>query len=228
MVALVISTSNALFCGGSLISDVHVLTAAHCLYGLRPYEVDVVFSESNHVDTDEGMSDRRAVIRIATHRNYNRPRKWNNDIAILTLDFPAPVGTSAVPVCLPKPGLSFEGDHGYIAGWGRTSEDGSSSMDLQIARVPILGREQCSKLAGYANITDDMMCAGHLHGGVDACQGDSGGPLLIADESGRTVIAGIVSWGIGCARPYKPGVYTRVNNFISWIANNTKNGCYCS
>lgn len=115
---------------------------------------------------------------------------------------------------------------GVIAGWGTTSEDGTESLVLKKAKVPIISNNVC-KAAGIKGITSNMICAGRLvYGGVDSCQGDSGGPLMIADRK-RYVLAGIVSFGQGCARPKNPGVYTRTTKFLDWIKNTANSGCYC-
>ena len=94
--------------------------------------------------------------------------------------------------------------------------------------VPILSNQQCRKTAYKpSRITDNMMCAGFTeNGGKDACQGDSGGPLQVVDNK-KSHIVGITSWGEGCGKPNYPGVYTRVNRFLTWIRSNTRNGCYC-
>lgn len=106
------------------------------------------------------------------------------------------------------------------AGWGRTSEGGSSSDALLKVEVPFVSANKCS--ASYPNqITDRMICAGFDEGGKDSCQGDSGGPLVKGNGSSR-VLVGVVSWGEGCARPGKYGVYSKVSSVIDWINSVTK------
>ncbi|XP_014252955.1 transmembrane protease serine 9-like [Cimex lectularius] len=227
MVALVTKEKNRLFCGASIISDIYVLTAAHCVRGKRRTEIQVVLSDGDHVDMEPGMAERRDIARIIVHKEFHQPRRYNNDIALLKLTSAIKIGFERPPVCLPIPGHSFAGDMGRVLGWGLTAENGTKSSWLQEASVPILSSKSCSSLSGFMSITPGMMCAAPLSGGVDACQGDSGGPLLVQEDDGRIVIAGIVSWGIGCARPNKPGIYTRVNHYIQWIVDHTKDGCYC-
>ena len=104
-------------------------------------------------------------------------------------------------------------------GWGLTAENGLTSTHLREVTVPVVTNAVCS--AGYASdgitIADTMLCAGSAQGGKDSCQGDSGGPIAIKDTNGTWKQIGVVSFGIGCARPNKYGVYTRVSEFIDWI-----------
>ena len=95
--------------------------------------------------------------------------------------------------------------------------------------MPVLTQQECrDSKYGAAAITDNMICAGFLEGGKDSCQGDSGGPMHVAfGNTTQYQLAGIVSWGEGCARPNAPGVYTRVNRYLDWIQRNTQGACYC-
>uniref|UniRef100_A0A3B5MG60 Peptidase S1 domain-containing protein n=1 Tax=Xiphophorus couchianus TaxID=32473 RepID=A0A3B5MG60_9TELE len=97
---------------------------------------------------------------------------------------------------------------------------GAGTTVLQKARVRIINSTVCRSLL-RDSLSDRMLCAGVLGGGVDACQGDSGGPLAVTDPSGRVFVAGVVSWGEGCGLRNKPGVYTRVTRFRRWIRDQT-------
>jgi len=104
-----------------------------------------------------------------------------------------------------------------IAGWGTTVEGGDQQRFLLKATVPFVDDAQCGN-AYSTFVPSDMICAGDLaNGGVDTCQGDSGGPMFRRDGFGEWIEVGITSWGAGCARPGKPGVYTQVSNFASSI-----------
>ncbi|XP_014890324.1 suppressor of tumorigenicity 14 protein homolog, partial [Poecilia latipinna] len=101
-----------------------------------------------------------------------------------------------------------------------TCSAGAGARVLQKARVRIINSTVCRTLLRDP-LSDRMLCAGVLAGGVDACQGDSGGPLAVTNPSGRVFVAGVVSWGEGCALRNKPGVYTRVTRFRHWIRDQT-------
>ena len=92
---------------------------------------------------------------------------------------------------------------------------GSSPVTLQQASVPIVGRNRC-EWTYLGRIHDSMICAGLDRGGIDSCQGDSGGPM-VCEEGGRFYLQGVTSWGQGCARPNKYGVYARVKYVMGWL-----------
>lgn len=130
-----------------------------------------------------------------------------------------------------RAGNAYVGTNGTATGWGTLKEDGKPSCILQEVEVPVLSNEVCSTQTNYtaSMITDNMLCAGYLGvGEKDSCQGDSGGPLIAEREDKRYELIGVVSWGNGCARPYYPGVYTRVTRYLDWIRENSKDGCFCS
>ncbi|KAG8231375.1 hypothetical protein J437_LFUL008923 [Ladona fulva] len=125
--------------------------------------------------------------------------------------------------------MSYSGMTGIVTGWGKTSEGAPTSNFLQEVQVPIYSNAQCKSDSYYGStrITDNMMCAGYKSGSKDSCQGDSGGPMQV-DNNGSYEIVGVVSWGEGCARPGYPGVYTRVNRYLTWIEKKTNGSCFCT
>ncbi|XP_053150315.1 transmembrane protease serine 12-like isoform X4 [Hemicordylus capensis] len=125
------------------------------------------------------------------------------------------------PICLPKAPLTLTAaNHCYISGWGATREKGKKNPAiLQETEINIIPQHICGSPDWYWGIVkENMLCAGSEHGGVDSCQGDSGGPLMCYfPDVTKFYLVGITSFGVGCGRPKRPGVYTRAANYRRWI-----------
>ncbi|WP_432198665.1 S1 family peptidase [Streptomyces sp. bgisy027] len=196
------------FCGGTLVSATKVVTAAHCMVGETGSSVRVVGGRTYLNGTNGTV---RRVSDIWIHPDYQDVTQ-GNDVAVLTLSTSMPY-TPASYVDSSDTGVYAAGTTARILGWGTTSSGGSSSNQLRTATVPTVSDSSCAASYGSDFIASDMVCAGYTSGGVDTCQGDSGGPLLIGG-----VLAGITSWGEGCAQAGHPGVYTRLTTFSDEVA----------
>ncbi|XP_070377858.1 uncharacterized protein [Dermacentor albipictus] len=224
MAAILMGSELKFLCGGFLINDRYVLSAAHCFERHRPSQKYGV--RLGQIRVDEGRVYN--VERFVQHEDYVR-REYYNDIALLRLTESVPLALIK-PVCLPGPDLAHSdlvGKEATVLGWGDTMFGGPRSDILQeVNGLPVVPVKQCnesySKLRGNPfrrGITSEFICAGLPQGGKDACQGDSGGPLML-DHEGRWTAVGIVSFGYRCGVAGYPGVYTRVSRHLQWIDNN--------
>lgn len=200
-------SSQSQFCGGTLVSATKVVTAAHCMVGETTSSVRVVGGRTYRNGTNGTVS---RVSKIWINPSYSDATE-GDDVAVLTLSTSMPY-TTLPYVASTETSLYAAGTTARILGWGTTSAGGSSSNQLRTATVPVTSDATCRTAYGSSYIATDMVCAGYTSGGVDTCQGDSGGPLVIGGK-----LAGIVSWGEGCAEASYPGVYTRLTTFSSLV-----------
>ncbi|XP_060489305.1 serine protease 1 [Panthera onca] len=193
------------FCGGSLINSLWVVSAAHC-YKSR---IQVRLGEHN-IAVSEGSEQFINSAKVIRHPRYNA-NTIDNDIMLIKLSSPATLNSRVSAISLPR-SCAPSGSQCLISGWGNVQSFGENYPDvLQCLKAPILTDSACRK-AYPGQITSNMICLGFLEGGKDSCQGDSGGPVVCNNQ-----LQGIVSWGVGCAQRGKPGVYTKVCNYVSWI-----------
>ncbi|KAM8837218.1 serine protease 33 [Spinachia spinachia] len=219
-----IQSAGAHICGGSIITESWVLSAAHCFPNPSDVGSYTIYAGRYQLNGINRNQLARSVGQVVVPAGYINPQQ-GQDLALVHLSSPVIWSDYVQPVCLPDAGTLFPGDLPcYVTGWGNTRENVplAGVGTLQEVRVPIISQSSCQEM--YAtnpteavNILDNMMCAGFAQGGKDSCQGDSGGPLVCPMVNGTWVQAGVVSFGLGCALPNQPGVYARVTTFSDFI-----------
>jgi len=215
-------------CGGTLIDDGNVLSAAHCfdkVKGLANADTIRVGETDLNIGGEGGGHRDIGIARVLQHPSWNK-KTLAHDIALLALASKVEFRPGVVPACMPD---NYQGRNltallsnpsPTITGWGATFVGGGTVSRLREAQVPVVGADEC--LARYrpvgVRLSERQLCAGR--GGTDTCQGDSGGGMVANNLDGRWTLVGVTSFGVDCARPDFPGVYTRVDQYLDWIRSN--------
>ncbi|XP_068249183.1 clotting factor G beta subunit-like [Palaemon carinicauda] len=215
-VALVNAGTNTVICGGSLLNNVLILTAASCIQMMATAADKEILVGAHDINNPTEVHQRIGLAKAGYFQTFNAATK-DNDIGLIWLATPAILSDRVKPICFPDPAKDYSGFLAVTSGWGNLAEGGSPSSILNEVELPVITNEACN--ASYPfRVTPNMICAGYQEGNKGACEGDTGGPLMVADN-GTWVLAGIRSWGDGCARVNAPGVFVRVSQYIDVLAS---------
>ncbi|XP_012252329.1 trypsin-1-like [Athalia rosae] len=220
-----IFNKGSLHCGGTLINDRYILTAGHCVKWTNPNDLAIGLGMHDIENANEGYI--APIDRVILHENFESDQLHDtNDIALIKLKYPVKYSENVQPVCLPRKGSDYTDHAVKVTGWGRVTNSGGASRFLRQAELKVMPYSTCRNTSFGDHLTESMLCA--YTDDTDACQGDSGGPLLYQRFDGKYEIIGIVSWGIGCAKPGMPGVYVKNTDYLNWIRAYTANAVYCA
>uniref|UniRef100_A0A5S6QY80 Neurotrypsin n=1 Tax=Trichuris muris TaxID=70415 RepID=A0A5S6QY80_TRIMR len=201
-------------CGASIVSNYHLISAAHCFEDVPDLSLYSIVVGDWDTNVPDGTEQKFSIEYVSLVPGYENILK--DDIAVIKIK---PKNNSGIlfskfvqPICLPDANASYEpGNKCTISGWGK------NPRRLQAAEIPILNQKTCTDPLIYGNLlSEHTFCAGYLQGHVDSCKGDSGGPFACL-VNGKYYLHGVISWGDGCAQQYRPGVYTRVKDYLPWI-----------
>ncbi|NXY47746.1 FA10 factor, partial [Ceuthmochares aereus] len=203
------------FCGGTILNEYFILSAAHCVSQYKDLQVIVGMVDKEKEEPNRAI---HRVEKIIAHEKYDN-RTYDSDIALLKLEKPITFSEDVIPACLPEEDFAnyvlMNQTFGIVSGFGRIFEHARQVKRMKMLQIPYVDRNTC-KRALYRLVTRNMFCAGYGKDGKDACQGDGGGPH-VTEFNGTYFVTGIISWGEGCGRQGKYGVYTKLSKFLPWV-----------
>ncbi|NWX50075.1 FA10 factor, partial [Steatornis caripensis] len=203
------------FCGGTILNEYFILSGAHCMNHSKDLRVLVGMVDKEKEEPHRAI---HRVEKIIVHPKFDT-KTFDSDIALLKLEEPITFSEDVVPACLPEEdfanGVLMNQMFGIVSGFGNIFEREQPVKRMKVLQIPYVDRGIC-KLALPIPVTKNMFCAGYDKDGKDVCQGDGGGPH-VTQYNGTYFVTGIISWGEGCGRKGKYGVYTKLSKFLPWV-----------
>ncbi|KFZ65996.1 Coagulation factor X, partial [Antrostomus carolinensis] len=212
---LIMDEYDEWFCGGTILNEYFILSGAHCVN--EPKDLSVLVGMVDK-EKEEPSRAKHRVEKIIKHDKFDT-ETFDSDIALLKLEEPITFSEDVVPACLPEEDFAndilMNQTFGIVSGFGSMFERARPVKRMKVLQIPYVDRDTC-KLALRKPVTENMFCAGYDKDGKDACRGDGGGPH-VTQYNGTYFVTGIISWGEGCGRQGKYGVYTNLSKFLPWI-----------
>lgn len=208
-------TRYSVTCTGSILTRLHVLTVSHCTYMNGNVPISIQASYGSPIQYQGYMVSVEKVLR---HPGFVQ-QTYANDISLLKVDKPFVLSELVNPICVSLSPVDVLRKRVRVAGWGHLEHRGPPQLYLRYTNVTALPNQKCVEVFGKFGYNSTIMFCAH-ETIQNTCEGDSGGPAVVRADDGRFLVVGLVSYGIGCTNRSIPGVYTRLDAFVTWLTEN--------